>query len=226
MGEEQKPKVTSWFKNLLFEQEPEKPQQEAQPETTTPVNVQPQQKAEIPPTRTEVKSAPDSKVQESLLEVLAKKDLQGFDYFEFKNSVENLASVIPDEATRYKSAYAIASTMNIKIEDLLKTADYYISVLREEEKKFTAVLAAKSKEVIANETKLTQFDTQIAQKAEQIKSLTKEIEDFQAQKAKLAQEIIDFKSTIDQLGSEFKTTLEFLVARINEDKQKITMYIR
>ena len=62
----------------------------------------------------------DDKSMEYLTSALAKNNLPGFDYLEFKQSLGALASLNMDEATAYKSAFATASTVGLTKEKLLK----------------------------------------------------------------------------------------------------------
>ncbi|MEN0051263.1 MAG: hypothetical protein AAF806_29635, partial [Bacteroidota bacterium] len=63
-----------------------------------------------------------SKFTEVLLGSMEKADLEGFDYLEYKKSLQSLAKMPMDEATRYKSAYAMAQTMGVSPDKLVQTA--------------------------------------------------------------------------------------------------------
>ena len=54
---------------------------------------------------------PSKKFIEVLLGALDKNNLKGFDYLEFKQSLQSLAKMPMDEATKYQSAFAMAQTM-------------------------------------------------------------------------------------------------------------------
>jgi hypothetical protein len=85
------------------------------------------------------KSSP--KFTNILLQAMEANNLDGFDYLEYKHSLHNLAKMAMDEKTRYQSAYAAASTMGATPAKLVKTAHFYIDVLKKEEAKFAQALA-------------------------------------------------------------------------------------
>ena len=85
------------------------------------------------------KSSP--KFTNILLQAMEANNLDGFDYLEYKQSLHNLAKMPMDEQTRYQSAFAAASTMGATPAKLVKTAHFYLDVLKKEEAKFAQALA-------------------------------------------------------------------------------------
>ena len=47
-----------------------------------------------------------------------------------------------DEATRFKSAFAMASSMNVTTKQIMDSADFYLQILGQEEQKFNKALKA------------------------------------------------------------------------------------
>ena len=78
----------------------------------------------------------DQKFIDILLNAIDKNNLEGFDYLEYKTSLQGLDSMSMDEATRYKSAFVMAKTMGVTPTKLLSSAKHYVGVLNKEEKKF------------------------------------------------------------------------------------------
>lgn len=77
----------------------------------------------------------DQTILDTLFKSLSDNNLQGFDYFEYKQSLKTLRGML-DEQTAFKSAFATAATMGITKEKLLETANFYVKVLEKEKEKF------------------------------------------------------------------------------------------
>jgi len=125
-----------------------------------------------------------------LLAAMDKNNLEGFDYLEFKQALKNLENMPMDEKTRYQSAFAMAKTMNVTPEHLVKTAGHYVAILQQEEQKFgQALTAQRSKQIGGREQQMADLEKGIKAKAEQIKRLTEEIEADQKTLATMKKEI-------------------------------------
>ena len=75
-----------------------------------------------------------------LFKAMEKNNIDGFDYLEYKQSLNSLKKMPMDEATRYQSAFAMAQTMGANPQMLATTAQHYIDVLRKEEEAFENAL--------------------------------------------------------------------------------------
>ena len=73
---------------------------------------------------------------EILLTALEQNNQEGFDYFEYRESLKSLSKMPLDERTKYQSAYAMAQTMGATPEKLKTSAGHYIQVLKNELSKF------------------------------------------------------------------------------------------
>ncbi|MBD0259329.1 MAG: hypothetical protein ICV83_26720 [Cytophagales bacterium] len=169
----------------------------------------------------------DQRIFESLEKAMEENNQQGFDYFEYKNSLKTLAGIIPDEATRYKSAYATAATMGLTVDRLLESAAFYKTVLERERDNFTrAVNQQVDLNVTAKQKEAERLHTLIAQKAEQIKRLTEEIATHQEELAKAQGVITEATTRIEATKNNFHFTLEAVVNQIQADIQNIQRYLR
>ena len=124
------------LKSLFIVEEqnaPEKPAEDPKP-TVTPS-----------PKIAESREGDPGKITQKFIEVLFKamesNNLDGFDYLEFKQSLQSLSKMPMDEATRFRSAFAMAETMGATTQQLLSSANHYIDVLKSEETKFEKALA-------------------------------------------------------------------------------------
>ena len=92
-------------------------------QTQTTKNVDPNNNVKSTPP---AEGKPEERFLTMLWEVLAKNDLEGFDYLEFREALKNLDNMAMDEATRYKSAMAMAKTMKASKQVLLQSANHYL----------------------------------------------------------------------------------------------------
>ncbi|MEM1324791.1 MAG: hypothetical protein AAGI23_02495 [Bacteroidota bacterium] len=166
------------------------------------------------------------KFMDVLLKAMEKNNLEGFDYLEYKKSLQSLSKMPMDEATRYKSAFAMAQTMGVKPDMLIKTAEHYVTALSREEKQFEQALAVQKEKQI--QSKLTQFkklEATVQQKAEKIKQLTQEIEKHQQQMATTKQQVSDASVKIETTKNNFIASYNALVSKIQEDINKMKQYL-
>ncbi len=163
---------------------------------------------------------------EVLLRAMEKVNLTGFDYLEYKKSLQSLANMPMDEATQFKSAFAMAQTMGVSTEHLVKTAEHYIGKLEQEEKKFEQALSSQQEQQIGSKVRqVEQLQTLVQQKATQIKKLTKEIEQHQTTMAELKSELQEASSKIETTKNDFIASYNMLVAQIEQDVKKIKQYL-
>lgn len=157
---------------------------------------------------------PDAKPSKKFLDVLLKaieaNNLEGFDYLEFKQSLQSLSNMDMDEITKYQSALAMAKTMGATKTKLIKSAKHYVAVLKDEEKKFLdAVENQRTKQISNKQTKLKQLENLIAEKEQKIKSMQAEIEKH---KATLDKE----KANINQSAAKVEATKDGFIAAYNQ----------
>ena len=79
-----------------------------------------------------------SKFVNVLLGAMEQANLDGFDYLEYKQSLNSLAKMPMDVKTRFQSAFAMAQTMGANPKKLMDSALHYINVLKKEEVKFAS----------------------------------------------------------------------------------------
>lgn len=168
----------------------------------------------------------ENRIAESLFKALEANNIDGVDYFEFKNSLKSLASLPMDEATRYRSAFATSSTMGLNLQILTSSAGHYLKVLEGEKKVFlNSVSHQNTTNVIGKEKTIDDLNKQIADKSATIKRLTEEIQQHQLQMEKVRSEIASAKNQIAQTEANFNNTFVSLTAEINDDIAKINKYL-
>lgn len=192
---------------------------------TEQVNV-PQQKTVSPSTVFNTEGAYNQKVFDSLTQALEANNMQGFDYLEFRGSLLSLSKMPMDEATRYRSAYAMAQTMGADVKKLNDTANHYLNVLKNEELKFQQALDnQRSNGLGAKEQEIAGLQNAINQKTELLKQIQQEIEQHQAQIENIKQQIGESSSKIAQAQGDFNITYDTLINQIQQDIQNIQKYL-
>ncbi|MEI6411184.1 MAG: hypothetical protein WCR52_17480 [Bacteroidota bacterium] len=201
---------------------PSSEEQQAQTQTQTAApNQQAQQSV------SSVAGSVNNKFVEILTAALEKNNQEGFDYFEFRQSLINLAKMPLDEATRYQSAYAMAQTMGVTPVKLIESAKFYLNVLSNEQAKFREAHTQQRAKLIGNrEEELKNLDAMMQQKAEQIKQLTQQIEEHRKQSETMRSEINESTIKIENTKADFETTFNSVYAQIEQDMGKIQQYLK
>lgn len=169
----------------------------------------------------------NDKFVEILASALEKNNQDGFDYFEFRQSLKNLAKMPMDEQTRFQSAYAMAQTMGVTSGKLIESAKHYLDVLNGEQTRFTEAHAQQKAKLIGNrESEAANLEASMLQKAEQIKQLTQEIESNRQQSERIRKEISESTVKIETTKSDFQATFTSVFAQIQDDMSKIQQYLK
>ena len=162
-----------------------------------------------------------------LAQVIEKNNQPGFDYFEFRQSLINLAKLSMDEATRFKSAYAAAQSMGVSPNSLIESAQAYLKLLGDEGKKFaqaeqnqrTKVVEDKKNELnqIASEVKNKQ--DMIGKLQQEVNQLNKTLEDKKADAATMA-------TKLESTKIAFENAMKSISGQITEDISKMNQYLK
>jgi uncharacterized protein (DUF3084 family) len=169
----------------------------------------------------------NDKFMDILMGAIEKNNQEGFDYFEFKQSLRNLTKMSLDETTRYQSAYAMAQTMGVTPAKLVDSAKFYISVLSSEQSKFAEAHAQQRSRLIGNrEEEVKNHESMMQQKAEQIKQLTQQIEEHRQKSQQIRSEINESTVKIETTKADFDVTFANVVGQIQEDVSKIQNYLK
>jgi ABC-type transporter Mla subunit MlaD len=168
----------------------------------------------------------NQKFTDILLKALEVNNQEGFDYFEFKRSLQNLIKMDMDEATVYKSAYATAQTLGATPNGLISSAQRYLTVLQKEEEKFKVALGnQKSKQIDGGLQEIKQFEQSIVDKKKQIEKLMEEIAQLETHLAKMKGEIQESAQKIESTRADFVASYSNLVSQINKDIENIGKYL-
>ena len=168
-----------------------------------------------------------NKFLNALLKAMDENNLEGFDYLEFKQSLQSLSKMTMDESTRYQSAFAMAQTMGATSDHLKDTASHYVSVLTEEEKKFKqALLNQRHKQIHDKEEEIKRLNKTILINQKQINKLNGEIESFKEKMSGLSSDLSSAESKLESTKSDFLVTYKKLVDQIQLDIEKMNQYLK
>jgi uncharacterized protein (DUF3084 family) len=177
-------------------------------------------------TNADLKGEVNDRFLKILSDALEKNNLEGFDYLELKKSLQSLSSMPMDEATRFKSAFAMASSMNVSAKQLLDSADFYMNILSQEEQKFENALAQqKSTKVHSQEEQVKQLEMTVKAKAEQIKQLTQEIDTLQQQITTTNTEIAEQTAKVTKTKNDFAVSYNAVTEQIQNDVANMKKYL-
>lgn len=223
------------LKNLksLFIVEDEDGKTAAKPKAPTKVSAPKAKPSEVSPatnSSTESSVRPGKVTQkftDILLSAMDKANLDGFDYLEYKKSLQSLQKMNMVEETAYQSAFAMASTMGATPAHLVQTAEHYLKVLTAEEKKFESALANQQQSrVQAQQEEQVALKKTIKDKTAQIQRLQAEIEQHQAKLKKLDNAIGSAVSKIENTKNDFIASYKNLTKQISEDVDKMKKYLK
>jgi len=168
----------------------------------------------------------DADIKQQLADALEKANQEGYDYFEFARSVDNQAKLIPSEALRFQSTFAVATSMGLSADKLLASAEHYLNVLKKKEDEFNkALIQHQGTAVTTKEEAIKKIDADMQAKAEQIQKITVEINGLQQQKTDMINEISTAKSDLERVKNNFYATLKIFTGRITSDIEKMKSYL-
>ncbi len=162
-----------------------------------------------------------------LLSAMDNADLEGFDYLEYKKSLQSLQKMNMEERTAYQSAFAMAQTMGATPQHLVGTAQHYLKALQEEEQKFgKALINQQENRVGAKRQEQQTLTNTIKDKEAEIKKLQAEIQEHQQNLGKLDGEIKQADLSIANTKNDFFASYQNLVKQIQEDINKMQEYLK
>ncbi|MBK8503270.1 MAG: hypothetical protein IPL46_14265 [Saprospiraceae bacterium] len=182
--------------------------------------------ADILPVERTASGEVNEKFTDILLKALEANNQEGFDYIEFKRSLQNLFKLDMEEATVYKSAYATAQTLGATPKSLITSAQRYLTVLQKEDEKFNVALSnQKSKQIDGGLQEIKQFELSVVDKKKQIEKLMEEIAQLETHLAKMKGEIQESAQKIEGTRTDFVASYAHLVSQIKQDIENIGKYL-
>lgn len=168
----------------------------------------------------------NQEIYDKIMTVLEKNNIDGFDYYEFRQSIANASAMPLPEPDKFRTIFAMAQPFGVSKDKLLASIDFYLSKLDEHRTGFQGYIQSlRDQEVVAREQKQALNQQQIQQKSDMIRQLTDEINLLTQDNATLATEVYTQTSQINAKEQSFSTTFEVVIKQLNDDKGKIDTYI-
>ena len=171
-------------------------------------------------------SMADQQLMVKLREAIETNNLEGFDYLEFKNTLNSIIHVIEDESTRYKTAFEMAKTMGASKNSLLESINHYVEILKNEASKFKQALEnQKQKQIASREDDLNNLQESLKEKEALIQKLTSEITDTRKKMDEKRTELQQAVDKIESTHAQFSTAIESLNHQLLMDRENLNKYI-
>jgi len=216
------------LKSLFIEEEQEKAEEKPkvkQPEKPSASNTAPSQNPAFKPAN--ITAETDSKIVDALLGAVEKANLEGFDYLEYKKSLQSMKKMSMSEEMMYQSAFATASTMGVTLDKLVETAQYYLKIMDKEMHAFGETVARQNNQmVVQRKEQNLLIEDNLKQKENQIEMLQKEIVALKEKQTKLKGEIDQASTKIEQTKANFEKSFLNLKEQFESDIVKMNKYLK
>jgi len=164
---------------------------------------------------------------DKLLKVIEANNQPGFDYLEFKKTLKGMSKMNLDEPTQFKSAFAAAQTMGVTPTKLVDSAQLYLKILGDEERKFmAAVQNQKDKNIVGKKQQLKDMEAAIKNKEAQIKKFQQEIEADKKKMADSEAAIAKVASKIEETQANFSASYNNLKNKMLSDIEKMKVHLK
>lgn len=161
----------------------------------------------------------DAKSVSFLIRALESNNIEGFDYLEFKQSLETLKNMDMDDDIAIKSAFATASTMGLNKKKLLDSATFYQKVLSAEKEKFDQAHQKQLKHhVEGKKDKITKLRDKINEINTRIKELEEKVSSYEDVIDKAQTDIEQAQERIDARKKGFEEAFDAMKEEIANDK--------
>ena len=171
----------------------------------------------------------DTKFVGHFADVLQKANVEGPDYFEFRETLKSLADLGLDESKRYQAAWATfkAMTGQANTSVLTSTASQYLTALNADREQFLkSVETALAERVggLQDEQKQLQTDNETLQK--QITDLQNRLTTNTDRLSKLGGEMTEQSQKLTQNRQNFEATYASFTDQIKQDVSTIQTYLK
>jgi chromosome segregation ATPase len=168
----------------------------------------------------------DKKAADFLTAALAKAMPAEFDYMKYRKSLNALKDLNLDEATAFKSAFATARTMGLTKEQLVQSANRYLSVLMREKKQFDDALGNQVNErVNAKKDEVIKLQQRIEELKQKISEYETKISEFQKRIDTSDDDVEEARQKIDETKQRFESAFQAFIEFINKDLDHINQYL-
>jgi len=174
-----------------------------------------------------ITGTPKDKFTNILFGAIEANDLEGFDYLEYKESLQSLSKMNMDEATQYKSAFAMAQTMGATPQKLVDSIQHYKNVLAKEQSKFGQALEnQRAKQIDGQELKINQLQQGIDAKKKQLEAIQKQIAVDEESLIESKKGLDGAATRINETKANFIASYQMIVGQLDQDVEKIKTYLK
>jgi len=139
---------------------------------------------------------------------------------DFESYIKTFDGIIPDEASRYKAAFAAAKKSSpVSVKDLLMAADEQIESLKTEKADFQEGIKAKNEEVEQLKIEITQTD-------EKIVNLKRQIQELENSKQTKTELIKKLAENIKKGTEKFDLAIAAVEEILKAKKNKLLTYLK
>lgn len=171
----------------------------------------------------------DTKFVDHFAAVLEKANVQGPDYFEFREMLRNLSELGLAENKRFQAAWASFKTLGGKadVSILINTANQYLSALGQDREAFLkSVEATLTERVGGLQSEQKQLQTENESLQKQIAEIEKRIAANNDRLGKITGEIGEQSLKLTQNRNNFEATYASFTEQIKSDTDKIQTYLK
>jgi hypothetical protein len=173
--------------------------------------------------------AVDAKFAEHFANVLAKNNLPGPDYFEFREALRSLSALGLGEDQQYQVAWASFKALGgaADVTHLTGTANQYLAILGKDREAFgQSVEAAIAERVggLQREQQQLQADTEAITR--QLAEIQQKLAANQTRLAAIGGEVAEQSGKLNQNRQNYEVTYGHFTGQIRDDLAKITRYLK
>jgi len=169
----------------------------------------------------------DNKFNDFFQGLIAENNLDGIDYFEFREALKGMSS-LPNES-KFQMAFNTLKIgdANLSKETLLKSIDHYDGILGAEEQSFEAEMESETNDKVTSlQQKAAELLGDNQTHLQEIKNLQDKIAENQKKSIELNEEAALSQVKIVQTGKNFTKTLTKVRAGLSSDKAMISELVK
>jgi len=177
----------------------------------------------VPPV---VPSSVDEKMVEFLAKAIEEANLDGFDYFEFRDALAGMSAVPMPEQQKFIAVFSTAKTMGLTKEKLVQSIHHYLTVLENKKGEFNLhVQGMINQEITARQQTKERKEQEIVALNKQIQQAQAKIAETLKEIAEINNQIYENDAQIKQTTASFEATYNFVAGKLKNDENKINMYL-
>jgi uncharacterized phage infection (PIP) family protein YhgE len=180
--------------------------------------------ASLPPT-----GAVDAKFAEHFASVLAKNNLPGPDYFEFREALRSLGALGLGEDQQYQAAWASFKALGgaPDVAQLTGTANQYLAILGKDREAFgQSVEAAINERVGGLQREQQQLQADSETLTHQLAEIQQKLAANQARLVAIGGEVAEQSGKLNQNRQNYEATYGHFTGQIRDDLARITRYLK